>query len=107
MVLARNFGHQAALSAGMDEVTGDVAVFVDADLQPPPEEIPRFLAAHAGDVLSDLGRERGTHAGVRVEARTTMNAGGNGRLPRHWVGHLLHPSLELLRRRRLGHVLEG
>ena len=48
VVLARNFGHQAALSAGMDEVTGDVAVFMDADLQDPPEEIPRFLAAHAG-----------------------------------------------------------
>lgn len=45
--LARNFGHQAALSAGMDEVRGDVAVFMDADLQDPPEEIPRFLAAYA------------------------------------------------------------
>ena len=40
---SRNFGHQAALSAGMDQVTGDAAVFMDADLQDSPEEIPRFI----------------------------------------------------------------
>ena len=43
--LARNFGHQAALSAGMDEVTGEAAILMDADLQDVPEEIPRFVAA--------------------------------------------------------------
>lgn len=41
--LSRNFGHQAALAAGMDAITGEVAVFMDADLQDRPEEIPRFL----------------------------------------------------------------
>ena len=43
--LARNFGHQAALSAGMDEVRGQAAILMDADLQDVPEEIPRFIAA--------------------------------------------------------------
>jgi dolichol-phosphate mannosyltransferase len=41
--LSRNFGHQAALSAGLDHVTGDLVVVMDGDLQDPPEEIPRFV----------------------------------------------------------------
>jgi dolichol-phosphate mannosyltransferase len=43
--LSRNFGHQAALSAALERATGDVVVLMDGDLQDPPEEIPRFLAA--------------------------------------------------------------
>ncbi|HEX5397473.1 MAG TPA: glycosyltransferase family 2 protein [Verrucomicrobiae bacterium] len=41
---ARNFGHQAAVSAGLHFATGDAAVIIDADLQDPPEEIARLLA---------------------------------------------------------------
>jgi len=41
--LSRNFGHQAALSAALDRVSGDVVVIMDGDLQDPPEVIPRFL----------------------------------------------------------------
>ena len=41
---ARNFGHQAAVSAGLHYATGDAAVIIDADLQDPPEEIERLLA---------------------------------------------------------------
>ena len=41
--LSRNFGHQAALSAALDHVTGDLIVVMDGDLQDPPEVIPRFL----------------------------------------------------------------
>jgi glycosyltransferase involved in cell wall biosynthesis len=41
--LSRNFGHQAALSAALDHVSGDLVVVMDGDLQDPPEEIPRFL----------------------------------------------------------------
>jgi glycosyltransferase involved in cell wall biosynthesis len=41
--LSRNFGHQAALSAGMDYATGDAVVVMDADLQHPPELIHEFL----------------------------------------------------------------
>jgi len=43
VVLSRNFGHQRALSAALDHVTGDVVLLLDGDLQDPPEEIPRFL----------------------------------------------------------------
>src|SRR6267378_2613352 len=41
--LSRNFGHQAALTAALDHVTGDAAVMMDGDLQDEPESIPRFL----------------------------------------------------------------
>lgn len=42
--LSRNFGHQAALKAGIDYAAGDAVVVIDADLQDPPEIIGRFLA---------------------------------------------------------------
>lgn len=41
--LSRNFGHQAALSAGLDHADGDAVVLMDADLQDPPEAIGEFL----------------------------------------------------------------
>jgi dolichol-phosphate mannosyltransferase len=41
--LSRNFGHQAAISAGLDHVTGDAAVVMDGDLQDIPEVIPQFV----------------------------------------------------------------
>jgi polyisoprenyl-phosphate glycosyltransferase len=41
--LSRNFGHQAALAAALDHVTGDAAVVMDGDLQDAPEVIPQFL----------------------------------------------------------------
>lgn len=40
---SRNFGHQAAVTAGIKEVTGDAVVIIDADLQDPPELIPDML----------------------------------------------------------------
>ena len=40
---SRNFGHQAAVTAGLKEVTGDAIVIMDADLQDPPELIPDML----------------------------------------------------------------
>jgi len=41
--LSRNFGHQAALTAALDHVTGDAAVVMDGDLQDLPEVIPQFV----------------------------------------------------------------
>jgi polyisoprenyl-phosphate glycosyltransferase len=41
--LSRNFGHQTALSAALDQVSGDVAILLDGDLQDPPEAVPTLL----------------------------------------------------------------
>jgi len=41
--LSRNFGHQAAISAGIKHAKGDAVIIMDGDLQDPPEELPRFL----------------------------------------------------------------
>jgi glycosyltransferase involved in cell wall biosynthesis len=41
--LSRNFGHQAAITAGMAHALGDAIIFLDADLQDPPELIATFL----------------------------------------------------------------
>ena len=42
--LSRNFGQHQAILAAFENVTGDVVVTLDADLQNPPEEIPKLLA---------------------------------------------------------------
>jgi dolichol-phosphate mannosyltransferase len=41
--LSRNFGHQIAISAGMDSASGDAIVIIDADLQDPPEVILQMI----------------------------------------------------------------
>ena len=42
--LSRNFGHQAALTAGMDALQGDVMISMDGDGQHPPEMIPQMIS---------------------------------------------------------------
>lgn len=44
LLLARNFGQEAALTAGLEAATGDMLVLLDADLQDPPELIGEFIA---------------------------------------------------------------
>ena len=41
--LSRNFGHQPAVTAGLEHASGDLIAILDADLQDPPEELPRFF----------------------------------------------------------------
>jgi dolichol-phosphate mannosyltransferase len=58
--LSRNFGHQAALTAGLDVAGGDVVVTMDADLQDPPELIPQMIEQwqRGADVVYAVRRER-------------------------------------------------
>jgi len=58
--LSRNFGHQAAITAGLDNASGDVVVMMDADLQDPPELIPEMLTrwAEGADVVFAVRRSR-------------------------------------------------
>jgi glycosyltransferase involved in cell wall biosynthesis len=44
VVLSRSFGHQAALTAGLEHARGDAVLMLDGDLQDPPELIPDMLA---------------------------------------------------------------
>jgi dolichol-phosphate mannosyltransferase len=41
---SRNFGHQIAISAGLDYARGDAVIIIDSDLQDPPEVIPELIA---------------------------------------------------------------
>jgi len=43
LALSRNFGHQAALTAGMDATQGDIIITMDGDGQHPPEMIPQMI----------------------------------------------------------------
>ena len=58
--LSRNFGHQAALTAGLEAARGDAVVLIDADLQDPPELIPTLVTKwHEGfDVVYALRTRR-------------------------------------------------
>jgi glycosyltransferase involved in cell wall biosynthesis len=71
--LSRNFGHQAALTAGLDVADGDAVITMDSDLQHPPSAIPGFVAqweAGAQLVSGVRARDDGEGALKRVTSRT-------------------------------------
>ncbi len=43
ILFSRNFGHQIAVTAGLEQAAGDAVVIIDADLQDPPELIPQMV----------------------------------------------------------------
>ena len=71
ILLNRNYGQHAAVMAGFAQARGDVIVTLDADLQNPPEEIPKLLAAiSAGhDVVGGVRRVRRDSALRRLASR--------------------------------------
>ncbi len=58
--LSRNFGHQAALTAGLEHAVGDAVAMIDADLQDPPELIPTMVARweEGADVVYAVRKQR-------------------------------------------------
>ena len=58
--LARNFGHQPAITAGLERCSGDVVVVIDADLQDPPEVVVAMLDLwrHGYDVVNAVRTKR-------------------------------------------------
>jgi polyisoprenyl-phosphate glycosyltransferase len=66
--LARNFGHQAAITAGMNIARGDVCAIMDCDLQDPPEVLPRFLEKwkEGNQVVFAVRRKRKEWFGKRL-----------------------------------------
>ena len=58
--LSRNFGHQAAITAGVFEARGDAVVVMDSDLQDPPAVVPELIEAWSAgaDVVYAVRRQR-------------------------------------------------
>jgi glycosyltransferase involved in cell wall biosynthesis len=58
--LSRNFGKEAATTAGLDHAQGEAVIVIDADLQDPPEVIPALIAAWRGgaDMVYATRRQR-------------------------------------------------
>jgi glycosyltransferase involved in cell wall biosynthesis len=78
--LSRNFGKEAAMSAGLDMVSGDAVVVIDADLQDPPELIPDMIRAwHEGhDVVLMRRRSRAQESWLKkITARVFYRAMGS------------------------------
>ena len=64
--LSRNFGQQAAYRAGLDVANGDAIVFLDADLQDPPELIPEMIGCwQRGAKLVTACRKSRAETGLR------------------------------------------
>lgn len=70
VTLSRNFGHQIALTAGLDAADGDAVVMLDADLQHPPALIPQMVARwqSGADIVSAV---RQTTADASLIKRVT------------------------------------
>jgi glycosyltransferase involved in cell wall biosynthesis len=56
--LSRNFGHQVAVSAGLDQANGDAVIVIDADLQDPPEVIGELILKWEAGFKVVYGRRR-------------------------------------------------
>lgn len=69
----RNYGQHAAVMAGFEEAAGEVVITLDADLQNPPEEIPRLLekVREGHDVVGTRRRRREDTAFRRLGSRLT------------------------------------
>ncbi len=64
--LSRNFGHQAAVTAGLEGASGDAIILMDGDLQDPPEIIPELVSTWQSGYEVVLARRRSRQdAGLR------------------------------------------
>ncbi|MCU5775652.1 undecaprenyl-phosphate 4-deoxy-4-formamido-L-arabinose transferase [Erwiniaceae bacterium BAC15a-03b] len=74
VLLNRNYGQHSAIMAGFSHVSGDLIITLDADLQNPPEEIPRLLAAarQGYDVVGTVRQNR-QDSWFRRRASRTIN----------------------------------
>ena len=62
---SRNFGHEAAMTAGLDYASGDFLIFMDADLQHSPELIPEMLEKYEeGFHVVSMVRTKNSSAGI-------------------------------------------
>ena len=66
--LSRNFGHQAAITAGVAHATGDAVITMDGDLQDPPEAVPEMIDTwrQGAQVVRAQRRRREEHGGRAI-----------------------------------------
>ena len=78
---SRNFGHQIAITAGIDLAAGDAVVIIDADLQDPPEVVPQMIAKWEEGfkvvygVRSASGKENAPSSWLRQASSIASSAG--------------------------------
>jgi polyisoprenyl-phosphate glycosyltransferase len=82
----RNFGHQAAVTAGLDFANGDAVVVMDGDLQDPPELLPRMIA------LYEQGYDIVSPQRISREAETRF---------KRWTAALFYRALALISNQNL------
>ena len=71
--LSRNYGHQLALTAGLDLCTGDKILIIDADLQDPPELLPSMLEKMQADSADVVYGVRSSRSGETAFKRATAH----------------------------------
>jgi dolichol-phosphate mannosyltransferase len=86
--LSRNFGQQAAYRAGLDQADGDAVVFLDADLQDPPEVIPEMIEVWQRGSKVVVARrrsrpERGLRGFLMRRFHDVFHAMTGGLMPKH------------------------
>ena len=85
--LSRNFGKETAMIAGLDHVTGDATVIIDADLQDPPELIPKMIKFWQ-DGYDDVYARRNVREGETWFKLFTANG-------YYWLMGLLTPHMKI------------
>ena len=84
--LSRNFGKEIALSAGLDHATGDAVIPIDADLQDPPEVIPKMVAKWLAGAKLVLAKRRDRSSDSWLKRLTANGA--------YWLfSKLTHPQI--------------
>ena len=80
---SRNFGHQVAVSAGINVAIGDAVVLIDADLQDPPEVIPDMIRKwrEGYDVVYGVRTERPGESALQARYRARLLSGAERTCP--------------------------
>lgn len=105
VILNRNYGQHAAVMAGFAHASGDLVVTLDADLQNPPEEIPRLVAAAAEghDVVGTVRTPRQDPLFRRIasfivnkaaQSATGVKMNDYGCMLRAYRRHIVHAMLQ-------------
>lgn len=86
---SRNFGHQSAVCAGLREITGDVVLIIDADMQDPPEAVPDMIKLweEGNEVIYGMRKSRSGESFFKLATASmfykTLNALSDVEIPKN------------------------